>query len=44
MRIPPGRVEERIGDEAYAKLDETDLGVWWVGLPDFIPPPEDWTP
>ncbi len=41
--IRPARIKERIGENAYAALDDDDRGGWFVALPP-IPdaPPEEW--
>ena len=42
VRIPPQHLRDNIGEKAYASLDDLSRKQWWVALPDFIPPPEDW--
>jgi hypothetical protein len=42
LRIPPAKLCEHLGQLACAQLDEEERAAWWVALPDFIPPPEQW--
>jgi hypothetical protein len=42
LPVPPAKLRQQLGEQAYAQLDEQERAAWWVALPDFIPPPEQW--
>ena len=42
--IHPAQLSERLGQDAYAALDEEERNAWWLALPEFPDaPPDAWT-